>query len=127
MTLTVLPPSSHLSPNARGGCTTPAARVDIEGTRSIVVLRGSVDFFTTLAVSDLLSGLTDSATGDVVIDLGEVDFVDAAAATAFVTAQQLLACQGRQLTFRSPSSLAARVLDVFGLAGVIETGDEVRR
>jgi anti-anti-sigma factor len=123
MTLTVLPPSSHPAPNARCGCTTPVARVDIEGTRSVVVLRGDVDVFTTLVVSDLLSGLAVSVAGDVVIDLGEVDFVDAAAVTAFVSAQQLLACRGRRLTFRSPSSLAARVLDVFGLAGVIETGD----
>jgi anti-anti-sigma factor len=121
MTITVLPPSARLALTVNASWSAPVARVDFEGTRSVVVLRGDVDFFTMPVVSDVLSRLVASVAGDMVIDLRNVDFVDAAAITAFATAQELLVSQGRRLTFRSPSPLAARVLGVFGLSALVET------
>jgi hypothetical protein len=38
---------------------------------------------------------------------------------------RLLDAQGRKLTFRSPSSVAAQVLDVFGLTESIEAETEL--
>jgi anti-anti-sigma regulatory factor len=61
-----------------------------------------------------------SRAGDVVIDLAEVDFINTATVLAFAEGQQLLYRRGRKLTFRSPSRLAARLLDLFELSDLIE-------
>ncbi len=59
--------------------------------------------------------------GDVVIDLTDTDFIDTAISRTLADAQQMLDLQGRRVTFRSPSRLAARLLDLFGLSPLIES------
>jgi len=92
-----------------------------EGTRTLVVLRGEADISTTCVPADVLAWVTARRTGDVVVDLGELEFIDSATVRLLAEGQQLLERQGRTMTFRSPSRLAARVLNVFGLADSIET------
>lgn len=92
-----------------------------EGTRTIVVIGGEADLSTRPAVSDALSRVIATHLGDVVIDLSATSFVDTAIVRALADAQQMLYRQGRQVTFRSPSRLAARLLDLFGLTELIET------
>ena len=101
--------------------------VHAEATRSVVAMRGEADISTRRDLCDVLCRVTDDGTGDVVIDLAEVTFIDTAIVRALVTAQQLLHRQGRVLTLRSPSRLAMRVLKVFGLTDLIETEDPVQR
>jgi len=91
-----------------------------EGTQIIVVLRGEADFSATLALSDILARGVSAGSGDVVIDLGGLDFIDTGAMRVLVAAKQRLQRLGRKLTLRSPSSVATRVLDVFGLATMVE-------
>ena len=52
--------------------------------------------------------------------MADAEFIDTAIVRVMATALQLLDRQGRKLTVRSPSRLAARVLDLFGLADLIE-------
>ena len=111
-------------PSARPGCgrrsalATPVVRV--EGTRTVVALRGEADFSTRPFMSDVLSRVIALRAGDVVIDLAEVKFIDTATVRVLAVGQQLLDRRGRKLTFRSPSRLAARVLHSFGLTDLIE-------
>jgi anti-anti-sigma factor len=91
-----------------------------EGPVIVVLLRGEADVSTKLVLCDVLSRVIASGAGDVVIDLAETSFIDAGAGRVLATAQQLLDPGNRRLTFRSPSRLALRVLDVFGLAGLVE-------
>ena len=95
-----------------------------EGTRTIVVLRGEADFSTTQALSDILARGISAGAGDVVIDLGSLEFIDTGAMRVLVAAQQRLQRRGRKLTLRSPSSVAIRVLEVFGLATMVENLQE---
>jgi anti-anti-sigma regulatory factor len=73
------------------------------------------------ALADVLSRVIAHGAGDVLIDLAPVTFIDTATVRSLATGQRLLDRTGRALTFRSPSRLAVRVLDLFGLTDRIET------
>jgi anti-anti-sigma factor len=94
--------------------------VRVEGTRSVVVLRGEADSSNKAALSDVLSRVIASLSGDVVIDMAEAEFIDTATVRVLAVGRQLLGDQGRKLTFRSPSRLTTRVLHLFGLTHLIE-------
>jgi anti-anti-sigma factor len=125
MTLTMLPLSSGGLHHVRFGLMTAVARE--EGPRTVVVLRGEADVSTCRVPADVLSWVIAWRTGDVVVDLGELKFVDSATVHILAEARQLLERVGRAMSFRSPSSLATRVLQVFGLTHLIEAREEVQR
>ena len=91
-----------------------------EGARTVIVVRGEADISNRRVLSEVLARVVASEAGDVVIDLAETTFIDTAAGRVLATGHQLLDRDGRKLTFRSPSRLAARVLDLFGLTDSIE-------
>ncbi len=122
MTLTVLPPSGDAVRSVRPDPMTVVVRIG--RTRTVVVVRGEADFSTTPALSDALSRVSALGAGDVVVDLGELQFIDCAGARVLAAAQGLLVRGGRKLMFRSPSRLVARVLDFFELTDLIETREE---
>jgi len=81
----------------------------------VVRLRGEHDIATVSALAATLSQAISSEGVDVVVDLREVAFMDASTIGVIVGARNLLALQSRELTVRSPSVCARRVLDVCGL------------
>ena len=101
--------------------TSPTVRDSGHGT--VVTLRGEADGSTRPALSDALSEVIAWRVGDVVIDLSEVAFIDTATVRALAVAEDLLQRRDRKLTFRSPSRLAARVIQLFGLDDLIEGSD----
>jgi anti-anti-sigma factor len=117
MSLSVHPTSARADGSRRSALTT---LVRDESAGTALVLRGEADSFTAPVLADALSAVAASRSGDVVIDLAEVDFLDTAAVQVLSMWQEVLDRQRRTLTFRSPSRLAALVLDYFGLRGVIE-------
>lgn len=125
MALKTLPPSADAMPRGEFARTIP--EVHAEGTRCVITLRGETDLSTRRDLCDVLLRVIADWTGDVVVDLTEVTFVDTATVRALVTAQQLLHRQARTLTFRSPPRLAARLLMAFGMTDLIETEGPVRR
>jgi anti-anti-sigma factor len=114
------PPATSVA----GAADTLIGQLAQEGTRTIVVLLGEADFSTTQALSDILARGISGGAGDVVIDLGRLEFIDTGAMRVLVAAQQRLQRRGRKLTLRSPSPVATRVLEVFGLATMVETLQE---
>jgi len=62
-----------------------------------------------------------------VIDLAALAFLDSCSGRLFAGFADLLAHDDRVLTFRSPSRLAGRVLDLVGLAALIEAPEQARR
>jgi anti-anti-sigma factor len=116
MSLTLLSPPTRSAP-----LTVRVARV---AGRSVVVLAGEADVATTAVLSDALARVVASHGGDVVVDLGALDFVDTATVRVLATAHYLLAGQGRALTIRTPSRLGRRLLDLFGLADLITPGGD---
>ena len=121
MTITLLP----LPGRARDpiGTVLDVRVVRAEASRTVVALRGEADCSTTAILSDALSRVAASRAGDVVIDLGQLEFIDTATVRVIATVHDLLAGQGRSLTVRSPSKMAALLLGVFGLGALIEAPD----
>jgi anti-anti-sigma factor len=118
MARTAVLPSRSAPHGTRLALTTPVVRA--EGVRTIVVLQGEADLSTRPALADVMSRVIAWRSGDVVIDLAEAAFIDTATVRALAMGQRLLDQRGRQLTFRSPSRLAARVLQLFDLTALIE-------
>lgn len=123
MTLAALPTSPRTDPSVRPALRTVVRR---EGPRTVIILRGKVDFSTRPVLAKALLRVIDLPAGDVVIDLAEAEFVDRAAVRVMSVGQQLLVRRGRKLTFRSPSRLSERALDPFGLTGLIEPREETQ-
>lgn len=113
MVLTVLPGGEKL----RASLMIPI--VHVERTCTVIALHGEADISTRPVLGDALSRVIADGAGEVVIDLAEATFVDIAVVRVLATAQQLLVRQDRILTVRSPSRLAARVLEAFGLTDLI--------
>jgi anti-anti-sigma factor len=91
-----------------------------DGAATLVGLRGEADFATLPAFVNVLARVIAEDHGAVVIDLTETAFIDTAIVRTIGRAAELLRERDRQLTLRSPSRLAGRVLLVFGLSHLVE-------
>jgi anti-anti-sigma factor len=118
MALTIPPPAGDTLPGVGSFTATPL--LDAEQNCTVVALRGEADVSAGQALSDVLSQVTASRSGDVVIDLSQTTFIDTAIVRILSDERDLVVRQGNTLTFRSPSRLAARLLEVFGLTDLIE-------
>lgn len=118
MSLTSLPPARDPEFPVRFAHTLP--EVSDEGTRTVVSLRDESDTSTRWIVSHVLLRVMADRTGDVVIDLSESTFIDPAIVRTMASVQRFLQSRDRTLTFRSPSRLAARLIQAFGMAALIE-------
>ena len=97
-----------------------------EGGSTVVVLRGEADIFTQPVVVDALARVIAERDGNVVVDLAQTAFIDTAALRAVLRAREVLAGGGRQLTLRSPSRIAGRLLAVFGLSHLVSPAPAAR-
>lgn len=93
--------------------------VFIEGSTTVVVLRGEADIATLPVVVEVLAGVIADHDGDVIVDLEQTAFIDTGALRAVLRARQILRGGGRELTLRSPSQIAGRLLEVFGLSFLV--------
>jgi len=125
MALRLLSPSEHPTHAVRAAPMT--AEVSMGTRRTVVVLRGEADVVNRPVLCDMLCQQVARQSGDVVIDFGDVTFVDAAAVCVLAMGREILDGQGRKLTFRSLSRLAADVVHRFGLTDLIETDAPTRR
>ena len=89
--------------------------VTVEGTTTVVALRGEADIATLPLIVETLAGVIADHDGDVIVDLEQTAFIDTGALRAVLRARQVLRGSERQLTLRSPSKIARRLLEVFGL------------
>jgi anti-anti-sigma factor len=94
---------------------------------TVLALHGDVEASTAQLLIDSMSAMIEWSGGDVVVDLTEVEFIDIASVRVLDEARQLLWREGRGLTFRSPSKLAATVLGLFGLTNLIEASEGAKR
>jgi anti-anti-sigma factor len=90
-----------------------------DGLRAVVWLSGEHDLATKGAVATALADAV-AADVDVVVDLTDARFMDACILGVLVHSRGLLADGGWSLTFRGAQGVARRVIEVCGLAGLIE-------
>ena len=99
-------------------CRTPS--VGRTESRTVVWLSGEHDLSTVDAVSQTLARVFALDDGDVVLDLSGVHFMGAATIEVIVRAMDALDLRSRVLTLRSPSVSAQRVVDLCGLADLVD-------
>jgi len=124
VSITIIPnPAS----GTRRGQITPRGAVSAPVAPAVLALQGEVEASTAQLLVDSMSAMIEWSVGDVVVDLTEVEFIDIASVRVLDEARQLLWREGRHLTFRSPSKLAAMVLGLFGLTDLIEASEGAER
>jgi anti-anti-sigma factor len=75
---------------------------------------------TATRLSDVLVQAIALDDDNLVVDLSDVEFMDAATVGVIMRARDLLRLRSRSLAFRSPSKPARRLLDLCGLAYLVE-------
>lgn len=98
----------------------PAASVGTEAGRTVVWLRGEQDVTTVAALSQALARGIALDDADLVVDLSEVRFMDAATIGVIIRARNVLRLRSRSLALRSAWGLTRRVLDLCGLVDLID-------
>lgn len=96
-------------------------RVAGDGDRTVVWLSGEHDLATVGLIDTALVEAMTVDNLDVVVDLSKAAFIDAATLGALVGGREQLVSRGRCLTVRSPPRFPRRVLELSGLADLIET------
>lgn len=101
-------------------------RLEIGDPRTVVWLWGDHDCSTLAELASALDAAVAGSDGDVVVDLGDVTFVDASTIGALVRGRAVLSRAGRALTVRSPTRPARLVLEVCDLTELVEPADPRR-
>jgi anti-sigma B factor antagonist len=86
----------------------------------VVWLRGELDIATTADVAEAIARAIAFDDADLVVDLSEVAFMDASTIGVIVRAGNMLLEQSRSLILRAPTTSARRVVDLCGLAELVE-------
>jgi anti-anti-sigma factor len=99
----------------------------VEAAGPVVHVIGEVDVATAPALLHELLALTDRGFSDLIVDLSQLTFIDAAGLGALVVAMRGIHQAGGDLTLRSPPPLAQLILERTGIAQLlrIEDGGDV--
>jgi len=101
----------------------PAARfgvaVDLVGEQAVLGVRGDVDLLSAPVLGAFFDAVITSGYASVVLDLAQLNSIDASGLGVMANAASRLVASGGQLTIRSASPEVARVLDITSLAGLI--------
>lgn len=98
-----------------GSWPAPPPRLAREDGRIVVWLEGEQDLFTAASLRDVLTAVTAASDGDVVVDMSQVTFIDAAALAVIIRDRNRLLELRRRLSVRAPSPPACRMLDLCSL------------
>jgi len=119
MTLTTLTTSARRAPEF-------VMSMSTEGPATVVALHGEADVATLPTVEEMLDKVTRAHDGPLIVELAETRFIDSGTVRALAQASRVLHERGRPMTIRSPSPMAVRVMEFFGLGGLIVPGGDDR-
>src|ERR1700722_4358687 len=88
----------------------------------VVRLEGEYDVFTTGRLWETLAQATTQGDAGLIIDLSRVELMDAVPVGVIIRAGYPLRRRSRSLALRCPPSEARRILEVCGLARLVEGG-----
>jgi anti-anti-sigma factor len=89
---------------------------------TVLRLQGEYDLSTVAWLWEALARAMTQHDADLVIDLSDAEFTDAATVGVIVGARNHLRRRSRSLALRCPSRRARCILDLCGLAGLVESG-----
>jgi len=117
MTLTTVARSARRAPGL-------LMSVSTEGAATVVALRGEADIATLPDVKEMLDRVIRAHDGPLIVELADTPFIDSGTVRALAQASRVLGERGRRMTIRSPSPMAVRVMELFGLCGLIVPGSD---
>ena len=86
-------------------------------------LVGEFDLTAAENFQSCVEGAVDGTGGAVVVDLGELAFIDSTGISALLVMRRRLEGQGRELRIANVSAGAARVFELTGLTGIFTETD----
>ena len=98
--------------------------VETKGSARVVRASGEVDVVTAPLLRDRLNGAVNEGSGDVVVDLAEVTFMDSTGVAVLIGARNGLRGTDRKLLLRNPTAPVRRVLEMLALAEVLPIESE---
>ena len=98
-------------------------RVSADGDDVRLHLVGDLDMTAVESFRSCVEGAVDSNGGAVVVDLGDLAFIDSTGISALLVMRRRLEGQGRELRVANVSAGAARVFELTGLTGIFSDDD----
>jgi anti-sigma B factor antagonist len=83
--------------------------------QAYVVLSGELDGATAPFLMRTLVELNETLEGDLVLDIGQLSFIDSTGLSVFVSQQKQLGAKGKQLVIHGPTPMARRLFQITGL------------
>lgn len=93
--------------------------VSFTATEAVLGVSGDLDFITAPGLAAVLDAMIDRGYCAVVIDLGELDFIDGRGLRVVADGARRLQAVGNILRLRSPSPIVTRLLDINGLGALV--------
>jgi len=90
------------------------------GDTIVVQMRGDHDRSSVPTLAAILASAVACETANVVVDLSEVRFINAATIRVITAAGDFMSGHGRTFALRSPSRGARRILDLCGVGCTVE-------
>lgn len=119
--------STALSPDSATRDWNSAPLVSLEGKQAVVWLDGEQDIATVPVLADALAKVTSADKSNLIVDLSSVTFMSTATIDQLIEARNVLLGQSRNLTLRSPSKCARRLLDLCDVAGLVEPSEDLTK
>jgi anti-sigma B factor antagonist len=99
-----------------------AARLDITAHDRGLALAGELDAHTAPQLAERLRELP-AGEGDLVLDVGKVEFMDSSGLRVIIDVHQRAAESGRRLVLSHPTAAVNRLLEISGLSDHLATED----
>lgn len=100
--------------------------VERSGSSAVLGVAGELDAYSSPQLESQISGLTDDAVDQVVLDLSATRFLDSSGLRAILSAQQSLQERDGRLRLRKPSEAVRRLLEITGLDDHFDVESEER-
>jgi anti-sigma B factor antagonist len=93
-------------------------RTEVFDDKAVMELRGEMDVYSAARLRDRLNDVFTQGAVDIVLDLGELDFVDSTGLGVMARASRHARGAGGDVRLRSPQRSIRRVLEITGMAKV---------
>jgi anti-anti-sigma factor len=101
--------------------------VRFDSGRVVLGVRGEVDMLSAPELAAVLDAVLGRGHTSVVLDVAELDFMDASGLGVIASSASRLDPLGGEITIRSAPALLTRILDITGLNGAVRFEDRVER
>jgi anti-sigma B factor antagonist len=105
--------------SAEGAPSAPSLAASMDGDKLVVALAGELDFGNSNAVQAALMAATSGSQAPVLVDIGDVTFLDSSILRVLIVCRLALEAEGRTVLVRNASEQARRVFAITQLTDML--------